>query len=107
MISPITTVARGLCTSAPVLTFSATGIKPKFATSTVIKTGRNLVMTPSTMELIRSPISCSRCLINDNMTSPSSTAIPDSAIKPTPADIDNGMSPIQSAKTPPVRAKGP
>ena len=68
MIPPITTVAKGLCTSAPVPTLSAIGMKPKLATSAVINTGRNLVMAPSTMELIKSPVSCSRCLINDSIT---------------------------------------
>ena len=106
MIPPITTVASGLCTSAPVPTFSAMGMKPKLATSAVIKTGRNLVIAPSTIELIKSPVSSTRCLINDNITKPFSTAIPESAINPTPADIDSGMSRIQSAKTPPVKAKG-
>ncbi|MCY1188667.1 hypothetical protein D9M73_298020 [compost metagenome] len=35
-----------------------------------------------------------------------STATPDSAIKPTPAEIDSGISRNHSASTPPVSAKG-
>ncbi|MNH36397.1 hypothetical protein D3C79_971830 [compost metagenome] len=35
-----------------------------------------------------------------------STATPDKAIKPTPAEIDRGISRSHSATTPPVRAKG-
>ncbi len=40
------------------------------------------------------------------ITRPLSTATPESAIKPTPAEIDSGMSRSHSASTPPVRAKG-
>ena len=40
------------------------------------------------------------------MTRPLSTATPDSAMKPTPAVIDNGMPRSASAATPPVRASG-
>ncbi|MOA42478.1 hypothetical protein D3C78_1645300 [compost metagenome] len=35
-----------------------------------------------------------------------STATPDRAMNPTPAEIDSGISRSQSATTPPVRAKG-
>ena len=44
---PITTVANGLCTSAPALLASAIGTNPKLATSAVISTGRNRVSAPS------------------------------------------------------------
>ena len=44
--------------------------------------------------------------MNDTITSPFSTATPDSAMKPTPAEIDNGMSRSHSASTPPVSASG-
>ena len=38
---PITTVAKGRWTSAPVPVAKAIGIKPREATNAVIKTGRN------------------------------------------------------------------
>ncbi len=44
--------------------------------------------------------------MNDTITMPFSTATPDSAMKPTPAEIDNGMSRSHSASTPPVSASG-
>ena len=44
--------------------------------------------------------------MNDNITNPLSTAIPDNAIKPTPADIESGISRNHSANTPPVSASG-
>ena len=40
------------------------------------------------------------------ITSPFSTATPDSAIKPTPAEIENGIPRSHSASTPPVSASG-
>ena len=44
--------------------------------------------------------------MNDTSTMPFSTATPDSAMKPTPAEIDSGMSRSQSVSTPPVSASG-
>lgn len=38
---PITTVAKGRCTSAPIPVLSAIGMKPKLATIAVISTGRS------------------------------------------------------------------
>ena len=40
------------------------------------------------------------------ITRPLSTATPDKAIKPTPAEIDKGMSRNHKENTPPVRASG-
>ena len=40
------------------------------------------------------------------ITRPFSTATPDSAMKPTPAEIESGMSRSSSAATPPVSASG-
>ena len=40
------------------------------------------------------------------ITSPLSTATPDSAMKPTPAEIDSGIPRRASATTPPVSASG-
>ena len=44
--------------------------------------------------------------MNEIMTRPFSTATPESAMKPTPAEIDSGMPRSQSAATPPVSASG-
>ena len=44
--------------------------------------------------------------MNATITSPFKTATPDKAIKPTPAEIERGISLIQSASTPPVKASG-
>jgi hypothetical protein len=44
---PITTVAIGRCTSAPVPVASAIGTNPRDATSAVIATGRSRVSAPS------------------------------------------------------------
>ncbi|MCY1556460.1 hypothetical protein D9M68_932140 [compost metagenome] len=40
------------------------------------------------------------------ITRPLSTATPDRAMKPTPAEMDSGISRNHSASTPPVRANG-
>ena len=44
--------------------------------------------------------------MNVTITRPLSTATPESAMKPTAAEIENGMSRSQSATTPPVSASG-
>ncbi len=43
---PITTVAKGRCTSAPVPVARAMGINPSEATRAVMSTGRNRVIDP-------------------------------------------------------------
>ena len=43
---PITTVANGLCTSAPSPVLSAIGKNPSEATDAVINTGRKRVLVP-------------------------------------------------------------
>lgn len=103
---PITTVASGRCTSAPAPVASAIGTKPRDATSAVISTGRSRVSAPSrTASATGSPSLRSRSM-KAMMTSPLSTATPDSAIKPTPALMDNGIPRRSSAATPPVNASG-
>ena len=44
--------------------------------------------------------------MNDTITTPFSTATPESAMKPTAAEIENGMPRRMSAATPPVSASG-
>ena len=103
---PTTTVASGRCTSAPMPVFNAIGINPKLATKAVIKTGLNRWLAPCLIA-VTSSIPCSlNSLINDNITIPFRTAIPDKAMKPTAADIDNGISRYIKASTPPVNANG-
>jgi hypothetical protein len=103
---PITTVASGRCTSEPAPTLIAIGRKPSEATSAVISTGRRRPSAPSTIAA-SSAAPCARSLrMNAIITRPFSTATPDSAMKPTPAEIDSGMPRSASASTPPVSASG-
>ena len=53
---PITTVARGRCTSAPPDVEIAIGKNPKEATAAVIITGRNLTFVPVMIRSIMSVI---------------------------------------------------
>ena len=53
---PMTTVAKGFCTSAPAPFENAIGKKPKLATVAVIKTGRNRKIVPCLMRSIGSLI---------------------------------------------------
>ena len=81
------------------------GIKPKDATKAVIRTGRNRRIAPCHVALCTS--NCSRSsLIKLSITRPFNTATPDSAMNPTPADIDSGISRSQSATKPPDNANG-
>ena len=103
---PMTTVARGRCTSAPVPVASAIGTKPSEATSAVIKTGRKRVSDPSVMASSSGLPSARSLLMKEIITMPLSTATPERAMKPTPAEMDSGMSRSHNAATPPVSANG-
>ena len=88
MMPPITTVASGRCTSAPIPVANAIGIKPKDATKAVITIGRKRVVAPWRMASSR-VFPCSLNVEkNDTRTRPFSTATPDKAIKPTAAEIE-------------------
>ena len=106
MMPPMTTVARGRCTSLPVPTLIAMGTNPSPATRAVVSTGRSRVMAPS----ITASSSALPPVRNDRIkltiTRPFSTATPESAMNPTPADMDKGMSRSHRAATPPVKASG-
>lgn len=80
--------------------------EPSDATSAVTKSGRSLVSAPSEIVDSRGLPLSRRLRMNDSMTKPFGTATPQSAIKPTVAEIDNGMSRNQSATIPPVSARG-
>ena len=104
---PITTVAKGLCTSAPALVDTAIGKNPKAAAAAVKTTGLSRSFVPFKMRSLTSSIPFSfndfKCSIS---TIPFKTAIPNSAINPTPAEILNGKPLIKSKNTPPIAANG-
>ncbi len=103
---PITTVASGRCTSAPTPVLNAIGTKPRLATRAVISTGLNRCCAPSNTASFNGSPSRSSCRMNVSMTTPFKTATPDSAMKPTAAEIDSGISRSANANIPPVSPKG-
>ena len=90
MIPPMTTVASGRWISAPGVVAMAMGMKPNPATSAVMRIGRSRTMAASRAASWGSTPSCRRCSTALTQTSPFSTATPKSAMKPTPAEIENG-----------------
>ena len=104
---PITTVAKGRCTSAPAFVEIAIGKKPSAAAAAVNITGRRRSLAPliilSFISSIPSFFNSLKCSIN---TIPFSTAIPNNAIKPTPAEILKGKSLIHNKNTPPTAESG-
>ena len=68
IIPPMTTVASGRCTSAPMPVFSAIGTKPRLATNAVMRTGRSRMSAPSIIDETRSPVSRTRSRINASIT---------------------------------------
>ncbi len=104
---PITTVANGFCTSAPAEVESAIGKKPIMVDEAVNNTGRKRSFVPrikrSFMSVTPSVFNSFKCSIN---TMPLSTAIPNRAIKPTPAEILKGIPRIHNSITPPTTDKG-
>ena len=104
---PITTVASGRCTSAPAPVDIAIGKNPIAAAPAVSITGRSLSFVPckinSRILIFPSCLSSFKCSIS---TIPLSTAIPKSAINPTPADTLKGIPLNQSSRTPPTVASG-
>ena len=106
MTPPITTLARGRWISAPSPCEKAIGIKPKAATNAVINIARSRDnAVPRTTSAINTPcsLSCSAALTQTKLLS---TATPNKAIKPTPAEILNGSPRNHNAKTPPDAATG-
>ena len=102
---PITTVASGLCTSAPAPVEIAIGRNPIAAAPAVSITGRNLFLVPLIIicfiSIVPFSFSSFRCSIS---TIPLSTAIPNRAINPIPADTLNGIPLTHSSSTPPTIA---
>ena len=105
---PITTVANGRCTSAPADEEIAIGKKPNAAAEAVNNTGRNLSVVPFRISSSISFISplCFNSLKCSTSTIPFSTAIPKSAIKPTPAEMLKGKSLIHKNSMPPTAESG-
>ena len=105
-IPPMTTVASGCCTSAPGPVERAMGTKPKEATSAVMSLGRSRVTVPSTTARRSGRPSARSWLMKLISMMPLRTAMPDTAMKPIPAEIVKGMPRSQSASTPPIAASG-
>ena len=103
---PITTVASGRCTSAPVPVASAIGKNPSDATKAVISTGLRRVSDPSTTAGFKSIPSSRSLLMKEIITTPFNTATPERAMNPTAADMDSGIPLIHSETMPPVHANG-
>jgi hypothetical protein len=104
---PMTTVANGLCTSAPEPLLKAIGKNPSDATHAVMSTGLKRIFVPINTILIRFfiPDSCKRTN-SATSTIPFKTATPNSAMKPTPALILKGIPRIDRKNTPPMADKG-
>ena len=103
---PMTTVASGRCTSAPVPVDRAIGTNPREATRAVMSTGRSLFNEPSTIAS-SDGIPCSRnWLIRVTITRPLRTATPARAMNPTAAVMEKDMPRNQSETIPPVKAEG-
>ena len=107
MMPPITTVASGRCTSAPVPVLSAIGRKPSAATSATIRIGRSRSIAPSRIaaSIVAAAAPAGRGWPRPSPR-PSARRRRTSVMKPTPAVIDSGMSRSHSAITPPVSASG-
>ena len=87
---PMTTVASGRWTSAPAEVASAIGRKPSDATNAVINTGRNRVSAARRAASRGGRPSSRRWTTLDRSTTPFSTAMPNNAMKPTPAEMEKG-----------------
>src|SRR5690606_16014646 len=89
---PITTLARGRCTSAPAEAETAIGRKPKISVNAVSIMGRILRLVPSKILSFRLVIPSSFNSFNPLIiTNPFKTATPNNTIKPTPAEMLKGI----------------
>jgi hypothetical protein len=86
---PITTMASGRCTSEPGPVANRNGIRPSIATVAVISTGRKRIAVPSMTACGDQVHALARSeRMYDTSTTPFSTAMPHSAMKPTDAGTD-------------------
>ena len=97
---PMTTVARGRCTSAPMLVASAMGTNPNEATSAVISTGRSRLETALDYGFLYGQTLRPELTDKAHQHQAVETATPESAINPTPAEIVNGISAEPQGKNP-------
>ena len=104
---PITTVANGFCTSAPAEVEIAIGKNPNAAAEAVSNTGRKRSRVPISILrfkfVIPSAFNSLKCSIK---TIPFNTAIPKSAMNPTPAEILKGIPRSHKKKIPPTAENG-
>ena len=99
-------MASGFWVSEPMPCESAIGSRPSIASNAVISTVRKRSIAPrSTASRAVAP-SSANCLKQLSITTPLSTAWPNSAMKPMAADTLNGMPVSKSAKIPPISANG-
>src|SRR5690606_35890259 len=103
---PMTTTASGFCVSAPMAVDKAMGRRPNMASRAVIRTVRRRLSEPCSAAIRGGMPEATSWLKWLTMTTPFSTAWPNRAIKPIAADTDSGMSVMNSATMPPIRAKG-
>ena len=78
----------------------------KTAGGIIMITGRKRVRAPSRMAAFVSEPASANLRICVSMTSPLSTATPESAMKPTAAEIEKGIPRNHNAAIPPVSARG-
>ncbi len=99
-------MAKGRWVSEPISCESAMGRRPSIASMAVISTVRRRCMEPwRTASTTLRPPACS-CWNTESITTPLSTAWPESAMKPMAADTESAMPKAQSATKPPMSARG-
>ena len=104
---PITTVAKGRCTSAPAEDEIAIGKKPNTSVKAVSIMGLILRLVPCKILSFKLVTPSSfNSLSPLTITNPLRTATPNNTMKPTPAEILNGISRNHNATTPPMVAIG-
>ena len=82
------------------------GTNPSDATRAVSSLGRRRVKVPSVTASRKGTPPARSWLMKLRSMMPLSTAMPETAMKPMPAEIVNGIPRSQRASTPPVAAKG-
>ena len=102
----MTTVANGLCTSAPMPVLSAMGTNPRPATSAVMATGLSRASAPSRAASPGDRPFALSWLKNATRTTPFKTAMPMRAMNPMEAETLKGMPLMAREKIPPVMASG-
>ena len=105
----MTTVASGRCTSEPAEVAIAIGTNPSEATSPVRNTGRSRCGVPKVrirLVVIAYLFRLRSSLKWFTIRIPFSTATPNKAMKPTPAEMLNGSPRSQRATIPPISDSG-